>query len=329
MIITPGQLTQRAEFYHQLHQLTAAGIGIVHALEQIKRAPPSSSYREPLGDVLKRLASGSTLSEALKQGRRWLPEFDLSLLEAGEQSGRLDACFKLLADYYTDRARIARQVITDLLYPAFLVHMLAVVSTIVMFFWVQNLVMVPFMCLGGIYLLVFSMIYAAQSKHGEAWRAWVESVLAPIPVLRAARRYLSLARLSASLEALITAGVTIIEAWMLAATASGSPALRRTVHSWQPLLQAGRTPAELVVASPIFPELFSNQYNTGEISGKIDETLRRLYNYYQEEGSRKLHAVARWVPILIYLGILITGGAFVIWFWLQYYGRLKEVMQPF
>jgi len=42
-----------------------------------------------------------------------------------------------------------------------------------------------------------------------------------------------------------------------------------------------------------------------------------------------MHGVARWVPILIYIVILIAGGAFVIWFWLQYYGQLKEIMQGF
>ena len=42
LIITPRQFTQRAELYHQLNQLTSAGIPIVRALEQIKRSPPAS-----------------------------------------------------------------------------------------------------------------------------------------------------------------------------------------------------------------------------------------------------------------------------------------------
>ena len=48
------------------------------------------------------------------------------------------------------------------------------------------------------------------------------------------------------LEALISAGVNIVEAWDLAATASGSPALRRVVATWKPPLTAGQTPAEIV-----------------------------------------------------------------------------------
>ena len=62
-IITPGQFTHRAELYHQLAQLTSAGIGVVPALEQIKRNPPARSFREPLQHLLDELANGRTLTD--------------------------------------------------------------------------------------------------------------------------------------------------------------------------------------------------------------------------------------------------------------------------
>ena len=108
LIVTPGQFSQRAEFYHQLGQLTSAGLGLVRALEQLKRNPPARSYRQPIQRLLDELASGFTLTESLQRLGHWLPAFDIALAQAGEQSGRLDACFRLLADYYTDRARMAR-----------------------------------------------------------------------------------------------------------------------------------------------------------------------------------------------------------------------------
>ena len=97
-IVTPRQFNQRAEFYHQLAQLTSAGIGVVPALEQIKRSPPARSFREPLQHFLEELANGRTLSDSMQYGG-WLPVFDTALIEAGERSGRLDDCFRLLADY--------------------------------------------------------------------------------------------------------------------------------------------------------------------------------------------------------------------------------------
>ncbi len=328
MVITPGQLSRRADFYHQLGQLTGAGLGLVQTLEQIKRNPPDRSYREPTDQVLQQISGGASFTDAVRCCGHWLPDFDIALLQAGEQSGRLDACFRLLADYYSDRARLARQMISDLAYPAFLLHFAVFIFPFARFFtsgdWVAYLSQ-TFGVLIPLYALVALVVFAAQSRHGERWRAGVEALLHPVPVLGSARRDLALGRLAAALEALLSAGVTIIEAWELAATASGSPALRRTVLGWRPLVNAGQTPAEAISASGRFPELFANQYSTGEVSGQLDDTLRRLHGYYQEEGSRKLHAVARWVPRAIYLCVVLLIAYQVIRFYTGYFNQIRDV----
>src|SRR5277367_4544944 len=131
-IVTPRQFTQRAEFYHQLAQLVSAGLGILPALEQLKRNPPARSYREPIQRLLAELAQGRTFTGSLQQLNAWLPEFDIALIDAGEHSGRLDACFRLLADYYNDRTRITKQVISQLVYPVGLIHFAALVFLIVL-----------------------------------------------------------------------------------------------------------------------------------------------------------------------------------------------------
>src|SRR4051812_20809426 len=117
LIVTPGQFSERAAFYQQLAQFTSAGIGLVPPFENLKRSPPARSYRAPLRMLLAEISSGFTFTEALQRLGQWLPAFDIALLRAGEHSGRLDACFRLLTDYYTSRARLVRQMIADLAYP--------------------------------------------------------------------------------------------------------------------------------------------------------------------------------------------------------------------
>jgi len=328
LIVTPRQLARRAELYHQLGSTIAAGIPLIQALEIVADTPGARSLRGSLRQLISHLQQGSTFAEALLSLGRWLPQFDVALLSAGEKSGRLDASFRLLADYYSERARLVRSVMADLAYPLFILHFAILVfppgllaslvwrGEVVPFVRAKLLMLLP---LYGITLLI---ILACQGKHGETWRSLIERFLRGLPILGTARRNLALARLSAALEGLISAGVSIIEAWELAAAASGSPALRRTVFGWRPNLLAGQTPAELVRQSGAFPDLFASLYNSGEISGQLDETLRRLYKHYQEEGSRKLHAVAQWSPRLIYLGLLLAIGYQVIRFWTNYYGNL-------
>jgi type II secretory pathway component PulF len=327
LIITPGQLTQRADFYQQLGQLTGAGLGLIRALEQLRRNPPAPSYRKPIEGVLAELAAGCTLADALQRVEHWLPALDVALLQAGEHSGRLEASFRLLTDYYNTRARMARGMIGDLTYPVFLFHFAVFILPFPNLFltgnWLAYLAR-TFGVLLPIYAVVGLVIYAAQSGHGESWRARLETVLHRVPVLGTARHYLALSRLAAALEALLSAGVTIVEAWEMAATASGSPALSQAVRAWRPLVNAGQTPAEVVRASPWFPEMFASQYATGEISGQLDDTLRRLRIYYEEEGSRRLHAVAQWTPRALYLLVVLLIAYQIIHFYLGYFGQIRD-----
>ncbi len=331
LILTPGHLASRAEFYHQIAQLVSAGGSLISALEHLERAPPARSFRQPIGRVLEQLNQGATFSESLRALGRWMARFDVALLEAGEQSGRLDACCRLLAGYYEERARASRQLIQNLLYPAFLLHFAVFVLPFPQLFLTGDVAAYLRQTLGyllPIYALVLLGIYAGQARHGETWRSLLEAALRLVPVLGGARRALALSRLAAALGALLNAGVPIIHAWELAADASGSPALRRAVFGWRSRLEAGQTPAEVVRASRAFPELFANFYHTGEISGTLDEVLHRLHELYREEGARKLHALTQWVPRLVYLVIVVLIALRIVQFWLDYFGRISSLLGP-
>ena len=331
-IVTPRQLVHRAELYHQLAQLTNAGDNLLQGLELLQRNPPNRAYRQPLGTLIEKLTQGATFSEALLCTGSWLPSFDIALLHAGETSGRLPNCFTLLADYYNQRAQLTRQVISDSLYPVALFHfafMIVPVNRLTALVWqgdVWGFLLQKLWFFLPLWLVVIFVILACQGRHGEVWRSLVEKILRVIPVLGSARRALALARLAAALEALISAGVTIIEAWEIAVLACGSPALNRTVLKWKPRLLDGHTPAQLVSESSEFPEVFCNLYNTGEISGQLDESLLRLHQYYQDEGTRKLRGFAQWTPKIVYFIVMLAIAYTIISFWSNYFGGIADAL---
>jgi type II secretory pathway component PulF len=328
LILTPWQLSTRAGFYHQLSQQTRAGLTLLNSLQMLARNPPARSYRKPLKELLGHLAQGDTFAESLRRLGPWINEFDIALIQAGEHSGRLDVVFRMLGDYYADRARVLRQVLTDLAYPIFLFHFMIFLFPFITWFADNNgraFLLKSFGVLIPLYAVVFALIYAAQGRRGAGWRSFLERIMWPIPVLGTARHWLALARLSAALEALINAGVTIIEAWDMAAAASGSFVIQRAVAAWRPQVVAGLTPADAVSRSPVFPEMFRNLYHSGEVSGQLDESLRRLYEYYMEEGTRKLHLVAQWVPRGIYLIVAGLVGYKVITFYTGYFNQINAI----
>jgi type II secretory pathway component PulF len=89
-------------------------------------------------------------------------------------------------------------------------------------------------------------------------------------------------------------------------------------------LLAGETPAEVLNASGQFPAMFAGQYQTGEISGQLEETLGRLRDYYQEEGSRKLHLVASWTPRGVYLIVALLIAWRVVAFYSGYFKDIQN-----
>jgi type II secretory pathway component PulF len=224
----------------------------------------------------------------------------VALLSAGEQSGRLDIVFQQLGVYYAARATIVRDTISRLLVTVATLHVFFLIFPLGLFVNCAKGIMdndsaaciryiiEKIIVFGSLYGLVLFFIFACQGKRGDRWRTVVESLAQAVPLLRTAQKYLVLSRLAAALEALVTSGVSIVKAWPLAASAGGSPHLKREVARWEAELERGRTPAELVSQTRYFPEMFANLYHTGEISGKLDETLGRLRTYFNEEGFRTL-----------------------------------------
>lgn len=332
LITTPKQLNQRAELYHQLGIMIAAGLSIQKALEHLAKNPPSHALRAPISQWLDQLNQGHTVTGSLRHVDKWMPSFDVALIDAAERSGRMDACFKLLAEYYRERAEMARRMISDTAYPLFVFNFAIVLFPLVNLIIHGNFMAFLRSTLGiavPLYGAVFLVIYACQGRHGESWRAQIENVLGRIPILGTGRRNLALARLSMALESLLNAGVPIVTAWELAAKACGSPALDRTVQHWKAPLQEGSTFSELITNSGQFPDLFCNLYHTGEVSGTLDQSLIRLHDLYQSEGFRKLKALAEWTPKLIYFGVLIYGGWMVISSYLNSdeYKTLNEILK--
>ena len=326
---TPGQLNLRAELYQQIATFAASGIPVRKALETLHRSPPSRSFKKPLARLLERLNSGLDFSESLRAEKNWLPEFDIALIEAGERSGRIDTSLGILAEYYREQAALVRTMISELAYPVFVLHAgvfivplpdLVRTGDVVAYLVATLGVLIP------IYLITALLVFAGQGKHGERWRAFIEIFCRYIPLLGKARQALALSRLSAALGALLNAGVLVINAWELAAAGSGSPALRREVNTWRPLLENQHTtPSDLANKSRVFPDLFSNIYHSGEISGQLDESLNRLYRHYQDEGFRKLRTLAKWFPMLIYLAIMAKIAMSIIGFWSGYFNNLNAI----
>jgi len=347
-MVTPGQLNRRAAFFEQLAAMIAAGVTLTKALEMAGKNRSIGVPRKVIQELTRHLQEGQTFTDAMQlvSGQQrgmevslkpnsacWLSDFDVALLSAGEESGRLDVTFKLLARYYVARAKIIRDTISGSMVTILTLHVFLLVFPIG---FLQLFVLgfinnqfhecLPFIlekiaAFGLIYGTVGFLAFATQGQRGEGFRSAVEAVFNLIPGLRAAVKYLAVARLAMALDALLSAGVPVVRSWELAAGSCGSPHLKREIFKWTPQLESGITPADMVAQIPYFPDMFAQLYQSGEISGKTDETLERLHTYFEEEGFHKLQNFCRLLGYGLYFTMAIIAGIFIIRFWTQYFAQ--------
>jgi type II secretory pathway component PulF len=331
MIVTSGELNRRAQLYEQLAAVIAAGVPLMKALEMAGRNNAFRGSRKTILALIGHLQNGLTFSDSMVKVKGWLPEFDIALLSVGEQSGRLDTSFKLLGRNYAARAKIIRDTLAGMLVTIMTLHVFLLVFPLGMLIALAEGIVnnnfslcIPFIVektvvFGGLYGVVLFLIFACQGRRGENWRAFVESIFRVIPVLRTALKYLALARLASALDALTNAGVPMAKSWELAGAACGSPRLKREILRWTPQFESGLTPAEMVGQIGYFPEVFTNLYQTAELSGKLDEALVRLHAYFEEEGFQSLRLFTRIMNGTLY-GLLVLLVAYnVIHFYVGYF----------
>jgi type IV pilus assembly protein PilC len=336
-IVTPSQLKRRAELYHQLGSMITAGVPLLKSLEMVISNPAIRVSRKTILGLIQCLQSGLTFTQSMMRVQGWMPDFDIALLSAGEKTGRLDSSFKLLSVYYTTRAQIIRDTISGLATTLITLHVFLLIfplGFLVAFaqgiFKGDYTLCLPFilekvLVFGTLYGVVLFLIFACQGRRGERWRSMVESIANFIPFLRMARKYLALSRLAAALEALVSAGVSIVTGWELAAAACGSPSLARQISTWKTHLENGSTPSEMVNQTRYFPEMFANLYATGENSGQLDETLGRLHVYYQEEGFSTLRIFTRIMNGVIYAALVGMVAFNIFRFYLNYFAALNSI----
>jgi type II secretory pathway component PulF len=154
----------------------------------------------------------------------------------------------------------------------------------------------------------------------------VEEILDRLPLLGKARRSLAIARLSVALEALLNAGVNMLEAWKIAAAASGSVILRRVIASEMPRMIAGIPPSEIVRSRDEFPSNFATIYHSGEISGTLDDALRRSYVLFHEEGSRKLKQFIFGLAGVLVACVMLLVAFNIIKFYVGYFQQIGDAI---
>lgn len=318
-------------FLRQFSTLIDAGISLVDATEILAEQSNSKALTEALEEVKEYIEEGEPLSDALSRYPKLFPELLVSMISAGEVSGRLDEILDRMATYYEKQYQLKQKVITALTYPA-VIGILAIFITIfLMAFLVPvfsdmfisfdqelpvytQLVLNMSESIGSIWwvllLLILIAVMVVRTLNKREKFAYIfDTIKLKVPIFGLFIQKAALARMTQTLSSLLNSSVPILEAVTITERVVENRVIKKVLRDSHKSLEEGESLATPMKDHWVFPKLITQMIAVGEATGSMDEMLMKVAQFYEEEleeAADKLKALIE--PVMIIFLAVVVGA---------------------
>jgi type IV pilus assembly protein PilC len=299
-----------AAFYHQLAALLRAGLTILRALDTLEEQS-SGAIRRRLPKMAQHIQDGGNVAGAFGLFPEIFPLTHIAMIRAGEQGGRVDDVFEMLAGDCERRSAMTKKFITGVLYPVFLLHFAALAIPLIETLQDNS---VPYWQrawprFAVVYAVLFALLALPRMMRQFRTSAWLlDEFKTWVPYLAGVTEKLAVARFAQALDGLYSSGVTLAQALPVAGAASGDELMRRRVMRMVPLVENGESLSMAMSQVGGFPAAFRNMVATGDESGNLSEMLNRGAAYYQGEAETAINRAVIVLPVVIYVAVAVYIG---------------------
>lgn len=326
-------LTDVVVFTRQMSTMISAGLPLTDALRIIK-SQANQAMAAAISEVLEDVEGGSSLGDALEKHQREFSEVYVALVRAGESAGVLDTILLRLAVNLERQKEFINKVKGAMIYPTIVLTAMVVVATIMMVYVIPQMTALYknfnaelptatklliaisnaiinywYLILGGGGGAVF--LFSAWMRT-ESGRRRFERFTFSIPIVGKLRKYVILTEFTRTMSLLVSAGISIVDGLKITAAAVGNSIYRDGLHSAASQVEKGLPLAVPIAQNPHFPPILSEMIGVGEETGKVDEVLMKLSEYFQSESEQGIAALTAAVEPLIMVILGIGVGFLVI-----------------
>ncbi len=324
----PG--SELALITRQFATLIHAGLTIEECLNALIEQVESARSRSVLAGVRTRVLEGQSLARSLAQFPESFPDIFRSMVDAGEQSGKLDEVLERLADYTESRQNMQQKVLLAFIYPA-LVTLVAAAVVIGLLVYVVPQVTRVFENTGQTLPLITRTLIAVSDfvRTGGWW--WLLGIVAAFVAFRAALRerhmryrwHLLLlrmplvgrllrgtdaARLASTLGILTASGIPLLNAMQSAVQIVTNLPMRAAVEDALRQVRDGGSLSRALGKTKLFPPMVIHLISSGEATGKLDQMLDRA----AAAQTRELENWVRALTALLEPVMILVMGAIVL-----------------
>ncbi|MBI1841019.1 MAG: type II secretion system F family protein [Verrucomicrobia bacterium] len=320
-------------FTRQLATMLEAGLAMVQSLQALAEQTSNKVMRDVIKDVTTRVEGGDGFSEALAKHPKVFNKLYVCMVGAGERGGLLAEILGRLATYLENTARLHKKVKSAMMYPIgvtlvalgitifLLVKVVPVFGEIYAGFgsklpgptqslidfslWLQKWI---YVLLPAVVLSIYGWLMWIKTPKGrEFW----DKYRIRLPMFGHIAHKICLARFARTLASMVRSGVPILEVLNIVANTCGNVIMEKAIRSASSDIEQGEGMSQAIQKHPIFPSMVIRMMTAGEQTGKVDQMLERVADFYDDEVETILSGLTSLIePLLIvFLGTTVGGIA--------------------
>ncbi len=321
-------------FTRQFATMIDAGLPLVQCLDILSSQQENKTFKAILTEVKEDVESGSTFADALKKHPKAFNDLYVNLVAAGEVGGILDTILNRLAAYIEKALKLKKQVKSAMTYPTTIVGIAFVVIAVILVFvipafekmfadfggalpmptqivinisnFIQDYIIV---IIGGIFFAIFAFkkIYAT-----EKGREKLDDFALKLPVFGILIRKVAVAKFSRTMATMISSGVPILDGLDIVSKTAGNKTVEKAINQVRVSISEGKTIAEPLKESGVFPPMVCQMIEVGEQAGAIDTMLSKIADFYDDEVDDAVGNLTAMMEPLLMLFLGTTVGGLVV-----------------
>jgi general secretion pathway protein F len=315
----------------QLATLVQSGMPLEESLSAVGQQTENQRLQSIVMGVRARVREGYSFADGLRDFPRAFPEIYRATVEAGEQSGYLDAVLERLADYTENRQELVQKVRNAMIYPIVLVIFCIIIVTLMMTYVVPKVVGVftgtgqelpaptaaliatsdfiqayGWVMLGVIGLAVYGLMRLLRQPGPKKQ---FDAMLLKTPVLGKIIRGLNTARFTRTFSIMTGSGVAILEGLNISAQVITNTPMREAVEEASLRIREGAPIGTSLGQGGYFPPLCIHLINSGEASGQLENMLNKAASQQEREMDGLISALLNILEpaMIILMGIMVLG----------------------
>jgi type IV pilus assembly protein PilC len=318
-------------FSRQFSTMISAGLPLIQCLDILATQEQNKAFAKVIRTIKEDIEGGSTLSDALRKHPKVFDDLFINMIAAGEAGGILDTILNRLAVYLEKSMKLKRKVKGAMTYPGVVLGMSVAIITLLLVkvvpvfqsifagmgrelpFMTQTLINLSsfvtdnsLYILGAIVIMIVALVRFYRTDNG---RYLFDRMILKPPVIGSLMRKVAIAKFTRTLSTLISSGVPILDGLEIVSRTSGNKIIEKALMETRKNISEGKTIAEPLAATTVFPPMVVQMIAVGEATGSLDSMLSKIADFYDDEVEVAVAAMTSMLEplLMVFLGGVVGG----------------------